>query len=62
MYLQMYQKQLESDYMVPPPPQHEWNVEYWRYASVLLGCHVVTSPKLQVDWINAGVVYILKST
>jgi hypothetical protein len=26
------------------------------------GCHVVTSPKLQVDWISAGVVYIWKST
>jgi len=26
------------------------------------GCHVVASPKLQVDWISVGVVYIWKST
>ncbi len=27
-----------------------------------LGCHVVESPELQVDWINVGVVYIWNNT
>ncbi len=50
--------------MVPPPPST------LRMKCRLLkigkctwsGCHVVASPKLQVDWIGASVVYIWKNT
>ncbi len=64
MYLQVYQKQLESNYMVPlPPPTLRVKCRVLKIGKCIWsGCHVVTSPELQVDWINAGVVYIWKST
>jgi hypothetical protein len=63
MCLLVYQKQLESNYMVPPPPTLRVKCRVLKIGKCTWsGCHVVTSPKLQVDWINAGVVYIWKST
>jgi hypothetical protein len=63
MYFHVYQNQLESNYMVPPPPPTlrvkcrmlKINNCIWSR------CHVVTLPELQVDWISVGVVYIWKS-
>jgi hypothetical protein len=63
MYLQVYQKQLESNYMVPPPPP-TLKVKYRMLKigkCIWLRCHVIASPELQVDWISDGVVYIWKS-
>jgi hypothetical protein len=63
MYLKVYQNQLESNYMVPPPPT------LWVKCRVLkIGkctwsrCHVIALPESQVDWIIVGVVYIWENT
>ncbi len=60
----MYEKQLESNYMVPlPPPTLRVKCKMLKIGKCTWsGCHVVTSPKLQANWINADVVYIWKIT
>jgi hypothetical protein len=46
MYLQVYQKQLESNYMVPPsPPTLRVKCRMFEIGKCIwLGCHVVTLP------------------
>jgi hypothetical protein len=48
-------------YLFPPPLRVKCRVLKIGKC-IWLGCHVITSPKLQVDWTSVGVVYIWKST
>jgi len=64
MYFQVYKKKLESDYIVPPsPPTLKEKCRVLKISKCTWsGCHVITSLELQVDWINASVLYIWKNT
>jgi hypothetical protein len=64
MSLQVYHKQLESNYMVPlPPPILRVKCRVLKVGKCTWSrCHLVASLELQADWISVSVVYIWKST
>jgi hypothetical protein len=64
MYLQVYQETIWVKlHGTSSPPTLKLKCRVLKISKCTWSrCHVITSPKLQVDWISVGVVYIWKST